>query len=218
MGKIFADEEMESSKLPSLPDLIVLQKQEVQNYKAYQFHVDWIDGKPLFIDIVEEVRDLKNKKTDSKELALVESKSSTEVANGVSVFQNAVAGFSISKIVRSLSKEGADETKESLMRYDSYDASGKIRSSEWRNGKNGTQVEYLIFSDDGKPLTMTFYYKLKTNEKFKPLEDNNKFLVLSLDQVVSKFGTFDYSNANDVIDICIKLLNRAKELQGDNDD
>jgi hypothetical protein len=190
----------------------------VQNYKAYQFHVDWIDGKPLFIDIVEEVRDLKNKKTDSKELALVESKSSTEVANGVSVFQNAVAGFSISKIVRSLSKEGADETKESLMRYDSYDASGKIRSSEWRNGKNGTQVEYLIFSDDGKPLTMTFYYKLKTNEKFKPLEDNNKFLVLSLDQVVSKFGTFDYSNANDVIDICIKLLNRAKELQGDNDD
>ena len=59
--------------------------------------------------------------------------------------------------------------------------------------------------------------KLKINQDFKPIVIGG-FPTLSLEQVVEKFGPFDYSNADAVIDVCIKLLNNEKKNQGNGHD
>ncbi|HUO57258.1 MAG TPA: hypothetical protein VMV05_03680, partial [bacterium] len=129
---------------------------------------------------------------------------------------NALSTFQVTKVVRSFStKFGGEEFGDRLVRFDSYDSNRKLRSSQWRNKENGTQVEALVFSGDGKPLTMIFYYKLKVNRNFKPIVRGH-LISLSLDQVVEKFGAFDYSNPDQVIDVCIKLLHFANSQNGKN--
>jgi hypothetical protein len=214
-GVSFADQEKKELEIPSLPNLINLEKKTVETYKAYRFTVNWIDGKPSVIDISQEIHNLRTRKVKVDEIVLVEPKSNSEILGGISVFKNLLTGLSISKVERSLSKNADDgEAGANLVRYDNYDSKGIVRSSEWRNGKNGTQVKYIVFSDNGKPLILHFYYKLKINQDFKPIVTSGKFLTLSLEQVVGKLGAFDYSNVDEVVEVCIKLLHQANELQG----
>ncbi|GEM_PF-3580968 len=217
-GASFADKKEGKSEIPSLPELITLENSIVQKYEAYQFHVNWIDEKPSVIIISQEINDLKGKKVKTAIIAMVEPKSLSIISTAINLFKSTLAGFNISKVVRSLpEKFDREENGEHLVRFDSFNSKGKLRSSELRNKENGTRVENLIFSNDGKPLTMTFYYKLKINQDFKPIVIGG-FPTLSLEQVVEKFGPFDYSNADAVIDVCIKLLNNEKKNQGNGHD
>jgi hypothetical protein len=219
-GINLADDGKNYSEIPSLPDLINLEKKIVEKYKAYVFRVSWIDGRPSIIDIGEEVHDLKNRDVKSNVIALVNPKSNSVITEGADVFKRTLASFSSSsilKVSRSMPKNKKyEDNGEILVRYDGFDSKGTLLHSEWRNTVNGTEVEEIVYSEDGKPMILNFYYKLRTNEDFKSLERQDRFPTLTLDQVVKQFGTFDYSDPDQVVDVCVKLLHYAKKIHGDN--
>ncbi len=206
LSSAFADQIADNEPVPSLTDLIKQEKATINNYGAYQFYVSWKDDKPLIINIMQEVYDLKNNKLKSDTFVSVSPRSTLELIKSMNFFKSLSTSFSVKKVQGTLIKGiGKNGEEMGLIKYDSYDSNGVLVSSEWRDLKTGAQIEYLIYSKDGKPLVLQYYYQLEVNQDFV-LPPQGKLLNLTLEQVVEKIGPFNYQNIDDVIQECEKLL------------
>jgi hypothetical protein len=206
IGTSFADQMGDGKNLPSLSDLIKQEKSTVDRFDSYVFDVSWSDGKPSLIMIAQETYDLKNKHLKSDTFVSVSSRSTLELIKSMNFFKSLSANISVKKVQRTLVK-GTDNNGAAmdLVKYDSYDSNGVLVSSDWRDLKTGVHIEYLLYSKDGKPLTLRYYYQLELNKEFV-LPPQGKLLNFTLEQMVEKIGPFNYQNVDDVIHECEKLL------------
>ncbi len=206
LGSALADQMGDNKNVPRLPDLIKKEKSTINKYGTYYFYVSWADDKPLIINIMQEVYDLKNNHLKSDTFVSVAPRSTLELIKSMNFFNSLSASISVKKVQRMLVKgKGNNGEAMDLVKYDGYDSNGVLVSSEWRDLETGAQIEYLFYLKDGKPLALQYYYKLKVNKDFV-LPPQGKLLNLTLEQAVEKIGPFNYQNVDDVIQGCEKLL------------
>lgn len=206
LGSALADQDADDKNVPSLSDLIKQEKSTVNKFESYVFNVNWSDDKPSLIMIAQEVYDLKNKHLKSDTFVSISPRSNLELIKSMNFFTTLSTKFSVKKVQRKLVKGIGKNGKDmELVEYDGYDSNGVLVSSAWRDLKTGAQIEYLVYSKDGKPLTLQYYYQLEINKDFL-LPPQGKLLNLTLEQVVEKIGPFNYQNVDDVIRACEKLL------------
>jgi hypothetical protein len=188
-----------------LGKLIELQKQTVQSYEGYKINVNWVGGKPM-INIVQQQVDITNKKVKSQEIVQIGSKNSS--AEQKNIEQELISLQTFKPTSWGEADNVSDENGNKLLRFNAYDDKGIMRLSEWRNAQNGFDVETLIFSDDGKLISMFFYYKLRINQSFSEICSDKKYKE-TFEHSLEKFGPVNSDDSQDVIRFCEAILDKV---------
>lgn len=204
----FANDKRDNSLKPAFIDLVELEEREIKKYEGYRFDVVWIDHSPL-INITFEQIDAVEKKTKALNLiAVIDPKKSVLDEAKTLARLTSLKSFKPKDVVESGFEKDGDNK---LFRFNGIDSKGQIQFSEWRNATNGFAVKNVIFDKHGqKPINMTFFYKLKINSPFSRIDPSNKSIDLTLREALRKYGEIDVDDIDDVIRLCVRIVNTKK--------
>ena len=209
LGDLYAKDKDEVMRKSTLLDFINLEKQAVQNFKGYKFSLIWLDDKPLILE-TQENEDFTTHKVDLRDILTAYPRKSIFAQTKATIALGAFKNFKADKVIQSEScKYHDDDDADSLLRFDSYDSQNKLRMSQWRTIQNGFPVEEIIFGDNGKPLGLTYYFKMVFNSKNFSLDYSGKRYHFTLKYAEEKFGPVDFDDPKDVVKFCEKLLDKA---------
>jgi hypothetical protein len=204
----FSHSESDEIKI-NLAKLVHLQKQSVHVYEGYRYTIHWVNNSPM-IEILQQQVDVTNKKPNVTEILQVDSKYSPTGEDKSAEELLAFKNFKAQKYTQS----GCDadfpdsENKQELVKFNAYDNEGRLRVSELRNSQNGFGVETIFYSENGKPLSMSFFHGLRINEGLSTIYPGPVFR-MTLKEAEKKFGFFDHDDPTSVIKFCNRLLDSA---------